>query len=161
MLQICNAICNGEHLTACSKIQYKLVWSSCNPTIVFSVKINLLCIHETFTFLKQILILNNSRDNTGVHAQWRIPGGRDGGTWIIVLYTCTTRKNAKKVGVKAKRDSRKLQLGVNMYLFLRKRVLLDSLKRHLGEIFQTQPNMSAKKACLGVNMGGKSLKIFI
>ena len=40
---------------------------------------------------------------------------------------------------KAKRDSRKSRLGVKMYLFLRKGVLLDSFKGRLGVILQTCP----------------------
>ena len=55
------------------------------------------------------------------------------------------------------RDSCELQLGVKMclYIYLRKRVLLDSSKGRLWVIFQTSPNMSSKKACSGVNLGGK------
>ena len=45
-----------------------------------------------------------------------------------------------------------------MCRFLRKRVLLDSIKGCLGVIFQTPPNMFSEKACLGVNFGGKSIR---
>ena len=43
----------------------------------------------------------------------------------------------------AMRESR---LVVKMCLFFRKRVLLDSIKGHLGVIFQTPQNMSSKKS---------------
>ena len=36
-----------------------------------------------------------------------------------------------------------------------KRVLFGYYKGHLGVIFQTPPNMSSKKAYLGVKFGGK------
>ena len=48
-----------------------------------------------------------------------------------------------------------------MCLFLRKRVLLDSIKGHLGGIFQTPPKMTSKKACLGVNFGAKFCEILV
>ena len=48
-----------------------------------------------------------------------------------------------------------------MYIFLRKRALLDSVKGYLGVIFVTPPNMSSKKVCLGVNFGEKSHKILV
>ena len=45
--------------------------------------------------------------------------------------------------------------------FLRKKVLLDSIKGHLGVIFLTPPNISPKKACLGVNLVAKSDEILL
>ena len=49
-------------------------------------------------------------------------------------------------------------LGVKMCLFLRKRIILNSIKGHLGVIFQTPPKCPPpkKKACLGVNLRTKS-----
>ena len=46
-----------------------------------------------------------------------------------------------------------------MCLFFEKGVLFDSIKGCLGVIFQTPPNMSFKKACLGVNLRAKSHEI--
>ena len=49
------------------------------------------------------------------------------------------------------RDQKNAKKGVKMRLFLRKRVLLDSIKGCLGVIFETSSN--PKKACLGVILG--------
>ena len=56
-------------------------------------------------------------------------GGPRGATRIIVLCTCATRETRKKgCFFEAKHDSCESRLGVKMCLFLRKRVLLDSIK---------------------------------
>ena len=72
------------------------------------------------------------------------------------------QRNAKKrLLFDTKCDSRESRLGVKMCLFFEKRVLLDSVKGRLGVLFQTSPNMPAKKACLGVNLEAKSREILV
>ena len=71
-----------------------------------------------------------------------------------VVHMHDQRNRKKGLFFEARRDSHESRLGVKMYLFSRKRVLMDSMKRCLGVIFQTPPNMSSKKACLG-KFGGK------
>ena len=47
-------------------------------------------------------------------------------------------------------------------LFLRKRVILDSIKGRLWVIFQTPPNIHVlQKACLGVKLGAKLQEILL
>ena len=80
------------------------------------------------------------------------PGGHSNNSVVHML----DKRNAKKgLFFEAKRNSRKLRLGIKICLFLRERVLLDSLKGHLGVSFQIPPNMSSEKACLRVNLGAK------
>ena len=57
----------------------------------------------------------------------------------------------KGLFLEAKHDLLELRLGVKMWLFLRKKVLLDPIEGHLGVIFHTPPKMFSKKACLGAN----------
>ena len=67
----------------------------------------------------------------------------------MVLYTCATRETQKRVVFEAKRDSR---LGV-MCLFLRKRVILDSIKGSFGghffKLHQTCPTKCQKSLFMG------------
>ena len=60
-----------------------------------------------------------------------------GATQKIVLYTCAIREAQKNCCLFPERDSREAQLGAKMCMFLRKRVLLDSIKGYLVVIFQT------------------------
>ena len=72
------------------------------------------------------------------------------------------QRNTKKgLFFEAKRDLHESRLGVKMYLFLRKRVLLDSIKERLGVIFQTVPKMSPQKSLLGLNLRAKSCEILV
>ena len=98
-------------------------------------------------FLSFILYLN-----------WKRRGALPGGTRMMVLYTCTTREMRRKGCFmrSRKRDSRESWLGVKMCLFLRRRLLLDSInmiKGHLGVLFQTPPKNSPQKACLAAHLG--------
>ena len=54
--------------------------------------------------------------------------------------------------------SRGSHLGVKICLFWRKRVLFDSVKGHLGVIFQTPPNMSSKKSLFRGKFGSKIVR---
>ena len=67
------------------------------------------------------------------------------------------QRNSKKgLLFEAKRDLCESRFGSKCAYFLRKRVLLDSIKMHLGVIFQAPPNI--KNACLGVNWGQNCVK---
>ena len=76
-----------------------------------------------------------------------------------VVHMRDHRNVGKGLFFEAKRDSHESRSGVKMGLLLRKRVFLDSIKGRLGVIFQTSPNMSSKKACLGVSLEEKSWEI--
>ena len=68
------------------------------------------------------------------------------------------RNRKKGLFFEAKHDLHESQLGVKMCLYLRKRVLLDSIKGCLGVVFQSLPKISSKKACLEVNLWAKLLE---
>ena len=76
-----------------------------------------------------------------------------------VVHMGHQRNVKKELFFEAKHDTRELRLGVNMCLFLRKRVLLDSIKGRVGVIFQILPNMPSQKSLFRVDLGAKSHKV--
>ena len=67
-----------------------------------------------------------------------------------VVHMCDQRNMKKGLFFEAGRDSR---LGVKMCLFLRKSVLLDSIKGAFRGHFSNSTEHVLQKACLGVNLG--------
>ena len=75
-----------------------------------------------------------------------------------VVHMCDQRNTKKGLFFEAESDLRDSRFGDKMCHFSTKRVLLDSIEGRLGVIFQTGPNMSSKKACLGANFGENRAK---
>ena len=73
-----------------------------------------------------------------------------------VVHMRDQRNTKKGLFFEAEHDSRESRLGVKMCLFLRKRVLLDSIKGRLGSFFKLHQTCPPK---IGVNMGTKSRQI--
>ena len=146
---------------------WNVMWMSCQNSgqqLFYNIYIDPPDIHFTLPFIDcEITTLGYISLTTGTLAtvnsstlEWSNPGRI---TWIIVLYTCATRETRKKgCFFEAERDSRESWLGDKMCLFMRKRVILDSIKGCLGSFFKLHQTCPPKK---GVNMGTKSCEICV